>query len=486
MRVIIIGAGNTGTQLAKYLINEKHDVIIIEKNEDRARHTSNRLDCIVIQESGNKLKALQDAGIEKADALVCVTDSDEVNMITCGLAASHFTENNSRLLKIARVRNDDYIHMEYSNGKQILGIDHFVHPGIEAARSIIDVIEHGVIGDIFSFSNTPYELGSITITAGSAMDGLVLTDFRSLVNCESLVTLVVRNDHAMLPSGSTVLKGGDIVHVLADSKNLAEIYKRAGDVQKPIRKIGIAGGGKMGALIAEGLIEQDSIVNRYKRSKKAVKKRLFNLPQFNFFKRTSRRVVIIEQDSKMCGELADRFPSALVLNEDVSDENIINENGLNDLDCLITTTPNDEVNIITAVYMKSRGIQRTIALVTGSGHAVMARHLGVDVVIPMQSVVVNSILSHLMGSSVKEVRSLGDDNFDLIEIEINEKAPIIDKPIMAFRISTGSLLLLVTRGEESFIPRGDYIFKEKDRVVILAKTGIKAELDRYFNAEKQK
>ena len=483
MRVIIIGAGNTGTQLAKYLINEKHDVIIIENNDERARHTSNRLDCIVIQESGNKLKALQDAGISKADALVCVTGSDEVNMITCGLAASHFAEDNGKLLKIARVRNDDYIHMEYFNGKQILGIDRFIHPGIEAARSIIDVIEHGVIGDIFSFSDTPYELGSITITAGSKMDGLVLTDFRKLVTYESLVTLVIRNDDAMLPSGSTVLQSGDIVHILADSKNLAEIYKFAGDVQKPIRKIGIAGGGKMGSLIAEGLLEPDSIVNQYKRSKKTEKKRAINLPMLNIFKRSNRRVVIIEQDSKLCNELADRFPSALVLNEDMSDENIINEDGLNDLDCLITTTPNEEINIITAVYMKSRGIPRTIAIVTGSGHAVMARHLGVDVVIPMQSVVVNSILSHMMGSSVKEVRSLGDDNFDLIEIEINEKAPIIDKPIMAFRISTGGLLLLVRRGEESFIPRGDYVFQGGDRVVVLARTGVKTELDRYFNTE---
>lgn len=484
MRVIIIGAGNTGTQLAKYLINEKHDVTIIESDEDRARHVSNRLDCIVIHDNGNKLKALDDAGILKADALVCVTDSDELNMITCGLAASLFTERTGALLKIARVRGDEYIHMEQFNGRQVLGVDLFIHPGIEAARSIIEVIEHGVIGDIFSFSDTPYEMGSINIAAGSAMDGLVLSGFRRLVTYESLVTLVIRKDDVMLPSGSTVLKSGDIVHILADSKNLPEIYKLAGDVQSPIRKIGIVGGGKMGSLIAEGILDQNSIINQNKRNKKTPKKSFFNFPKFSAFKNAARRVVIIEQDSRLCNELAARFPSALILNEDMSDENTVNEEVFTDIDCLITTTANEEINIITAVYMKSRGIARTIALVTGSGHAAMARHLGVDVVIPMQSVVVNSILSHLMGSSIKELRSVGNDNFDLLEIEINKNAPITGSPITSFRLSSGSLLLLVNRGGDSFIPKGDYIFHEGDRIVLLTGAGSKAEIDKYFNTDK--
>jgi trk system potassium uptake protein TrkA len=102
MRIVIVGAGMVGTQLARHLVLEKHDVTLIEPNEERARHASNRLDCLVIHDGGNRLSALEEAGIAKADALVCVTDSDEVNMITCGLAASRYPH----LLKIARVRND--------------------------------------------------------------------------------------------------------------------------------------------------------------------------------------------------------------------------------------------------------------------------------------------------------------------------------------------------------------------------------------------
>jgi len=463
MRIVIVGAGHTGTQLARYLINEKHDVSIIESNEHRARNVSNSLDCIVIHNSGNNLSALKDSGITKADALVCVTDSDEINMIICGLATSQFTNKSGKLLKIARVRSSDYL-KSHSEEELVLGIDYLIHPDMEVARSIIKAIEHGVIGEIFSFSNTPYEMGSIDIGAGSAMDGLSLVDYRNIVTYESLVTLVQRGNDVMLPSGSTVLKSGDRIHILADGKYLPDIYKIAGDVQKPIRKIGIVGGGELGSLIAEGLLDKDS--SRFSLLK------LF-LPK-------SRSIIIIEQDARLCDALAARFPSALILNEDISDESFVNEKTLDDLDCLITTTANEDLNIITAIFMKSRGVKRTIALVAGSGHAAMARHLGVDVVIPRPMVVVDSIFSKLMGSGIKEVHSLGDGKVDLIEVEIGKNAPVIDKPISAFSLSVGGLLMLVNRGDESFIPKGGYVFKEGDRIVLIAGIGSKAEIEKYF------
>jgi len=467
MRIVIAGAGNTGTQLAKFLIQEKHDVSLIEANEERAKHVSNRLDCIVIHNNANNIKVLKEAGIEKADALICVTGYDEVNMIICELAASLVSEE-KKLIKIARVYNDDYMQFIRPEGGQLLGIDHFIHPDMEAACSIIKAIEHGVIGDIVSFSDTPYELGSIEIVKGSAMDGLSLMDYRKLVTHESLVTLVEHDNEVVLPSGSTVLKHGDRIHVLADNKNLPAIYKLAGDTQKPIRKIGIAGGGKLGVLIAEGLLEKDSIISQNIKNRKQTK---------------NHRVIFIEQDSKICYKLAARFPSALVLREDISDESFSADEELNSLDCLITATANEELNIITAVYMKTKGVTRTIAIVNGSGYAAMARHLGVDVVIPMMSVVVDSILSHLMGSNVKEVHSLGYDNIDLIEAEIGKNAPVIGKPISAFKLSEGGLLLLVKREGVSFIPKGDYVFKEGDHIVVIANVDSHSEIEKYWRSK---
>ncbi|MDR2476514.1 MAG: Trk system potassium transport protein TrkA [Treponema sp.] len=482
MRIVIVGAGMVGAQVAKHLIQEKHDVSIIESNEERARHASNRIDCMVIHDEGNSIKALEEAGITKADALVCVTDSDEVNMIICGLAASRYGKNNG-LLKIARVRNDDYMHLSRAGDKQVLGIDHFIHPNIEACRSIIKAIEHGAMGHVISFSNTPYELGSIDVAEGSAFDGLALKDYRNLVVAESLVTLLERGEEVLLPSGATVLAKGDRVYILANGKDLPAIFRFAGETEKPIHKIGIVGGGRLGSLLAEGLLGKNGFSGTVQQAERRREKHNFLFPLIKAFSpRSSRRIVIIEQDYRLCKELAARFPEALVLNEDISDESFVNEEQLDDLDLLVTTTNNQELNIITAVYLKSRGIDRTIAIVTGSGYAAMAGHLGVDVVIPMKSVVVDSILSHLMGSGIKEIHRIGDGSVDIIEIEIAKDAPVVDKLISEFKLSAGGLLMLVNRGGNSFIPSGGYVFSEGDRIVLIAKTGSQTEIEKYFGA----
>jgi trk system potassium uptake protein TrkA len=468
MRIIIVGAGLVGTQLAKYLIQEKHDVSLIESNEERARHASNRLDCMVLQDEGNSLHSLEEAGIAQSDALVCVTGSDEVNMIICGLAASRYPN----LVKIARVRNDDYVRLNRS-GERLLGIDHFVHPDVEASRSVLNAIEHGAVGDILVFPNTPYELGSTDIAEKSPLDGLVLKDFHSLVKEESLVTLVERKGESLLPTGATVLAPGDRIHILAKEKELDYIFHLAGRSEKPLRKIGIVGGGRVGTLIAEGLLEQDREAEPQKKGGLS-----------SFFKslipRSSRRVIIIEENYNICKELAARFPEALILNEDISDESFVSEERIDDLDLIVTTTADQELNMIAAIYLKSRGVSRTVALVTGSGYAAIARQLGVDVVIPMKSVVVDSILSHLMGEGVKGVHRIGDGTVDIIEIEIGQDAPAVDTELPSFKLSAGGLIMLVNREGTSFIPRGNYIFKGGDRIILIAKNGNETEIERLF------
>jgi trk system potassium uptake protein TrkA len=473
MHIIIVGAGLVGTQLAKGLIREKHDVSLIEADEERARHMSNRIDCQVIHAQGNDFNALEEAGIARADALVCVTGSDEVNMIICGLAASRYGGGTKGLLKIARVRNDDYINLGRSQDNAILGIDHFIHPSLEAARSIMQAMEHGALGNFVSFPNTNYELGSVDVATGSAFDGLELKIYHRLVAGESLITLVERKGETLLPSGATVLAKGDRVYILADKENLPYLFNLAGNSGKPIHRVGIVGGGRVGSLLVEGLLDEASGI--------ASKAPLFSLLK-KMFTGNTRRVTMIEQDYRICKELASRFPNALVLNNDISDESFIIEEQLDALDLLVTTTSNQELNIITAVYLKSRGVGRTIAMVTGSGYAAMARHLGVDVVVPIQSVVVDSILSHLMGSSVKEVHNLGDGSVEIIQVEIGENAPIAGKPIKEFKLSGGSLLMLATRNGSSFIPRGDYVFCRGDRIFLICKTGSQAEIDKYFGS----
>jgi trk system potassium uptake protein TrkA len=484
MRIVIVGAGMVGTQLARHLIREKHDVSLIESNEERARHASNRLDCLVVQGEGNNLSALEEAGIAKADALICVTESDELNMITCGLAASRYPAS----LKIARVRNDDYLRLYQapggelhgepsSEGRKALGIDCFVHPDIEASRSVLNAIEHGAMGDIIAFENTPYELGSVDIAAGSAFDGLVLKDFHTLVKKECLVTLLERKGESLLPGGATILNAGDRISVLANGKDLDHIFTLAGRAERVLRKIGIVGGGRMGSLIAEGLLGIDNSRTEFSSHNRSL---------FGFLKtmlpKSGRRVIIIERDYNLSKELAARYPEALILNEDISDESFVSEERIDDLDLVVTATDDQERNMIAAIYLKSRGVHRTIAMVSGGGYTAIARQLGVDVVIPMKSVVVDTILSHLMGKGVMGVHRLGDGSVGIIEIEIGKNTPAADKSITELQLPGGGLVMLVNRGGASFIPRGDYVFKTGDRIALNSKHGDEPEIERFFGA----
>jgi trk system potassium uptake protein TrkA len=500
MRIVIVGAGLVGTQLARHLVQEKHDVSLIESNEERARHASNRLDCMVLQDEGNSFQALEEAGIAKADALVCVTDSDEVNMIICDLAASRYP----KLLKIARVRNDDYVRLNQAapaeqtekeenpetrketgraagsfKDPRILGIDSFIHPDVEASRAVLSALSHGAMGNILEFAGTPYELGSIDVVQGSLFDGLCLKDFRTHIKGESLVTLVERNQESILPAGSTVLAKGDRIHIMAREEEMDAIFRLAGRSETPLRRIGIVGGGRIGSLIAGELLEGNTEGQRDSGSRRSR-----GLVSFfkSFIPKSGRRVIIIEQDYRVCKELAARFPKALILNEDISDESFVAEERIGDLDLIITATANQELNLIAAIYLKSRGVRRAIALVTGSGYETIARQLGVDVVIPMKSVVVDSILSRLMGGGIRGIHRLGDGSVGIIEVYIGDKSPAVEKAITEFRLPSGGLVMLANREGASFIPHGDYVFKAGDKVILIAKNGNETELEKFFGA----
>lgn len=468
MKAIIVGGGLVGSQLARHLIQEKGDVVLIERNEDTARHASNRLDCLVIKDEGNNLKALEEAGIANADALICVTDSDEVNMITCGLASSR----NPKLLKIARVRNPDYAKLG-SADTPVLGIDYLVHPDVEAAKAVIRAIEHGALGDVHSIGDTPFELGSIDIEGDCVFSGKTVRDFRTLAGVDCLVTLIERGEECLIPTGRTAIESGDRVHVAAREKHLVDIFERSGRKPKQLRRIGIVGGGRIGSLVLEGLLGDGF------RKRSPLGKLLAMLRP-----RKMQQLVVIEKDYQVCKDLSSRFPEVLVINEDISDEGFVDEEGISDLDLLVTTTENQELNMIAALYLKKRGIERAVALVNGGGYTGIARSLGIDVVVPLKSVVVDSILSHLIGGGVKSVHRVADGSVEILEMELGAESEAVGSRLDALKLPDGVLVMLVNRGSDAFIPGGDCVFSSGDRVVLIVKKGGEGDAERFFGQKK--
>ena len=464
MKTIIIGAGLVGSQLARHLIEQKGDVVLVERDEETARHAANRLDCLVLHDQGNNLETLEEAGLAKADALVCVTNSDEVNMIICGLASSRYPS----LLKIARVRNPDYTKLGALDSP-MLGIDFVVHPDVEAAKAILRAVEHGALGDVLSIGDTTFELGAIDVGSDASFAGRTVRDFRVLAGQESLVTLIERGETRIIPTGRSVIEPGDRIHVVAREKNLGAIFEMAGRKMRPLRRIGIVGGSRIGSLVVEGLLD-----NRKNSGGKGSE-------FLNFLKpRMSHNIVLIEKDYRLCKDLSQKYPDILVLNEDISDEGFIDEENITDLDLLVTATDNQELNMIAAIYLKTRGVGRTISLVNSSGYAAIARRLGVDVVVPLKSVVVDSILSHLIGGGIRSVHSVADGSIEILDMELGAASRAKGRRLGELMLSEGSLVMLVTRDGDAFIPTGDCAFSAGDRVALIVRKGGEAEVERVF------
>ena len=263
MNIIIVGGGFTGVQLAKNLVNEKNHVSIIENDEDVARHIGNHVDCTVINDDGNNLEILEDAGIAKADALVCVTSSDEVNMITCSLVDAVYPN----ILKIARVRNYAYYvntasaekkHAnEFSEGRRrpLYGINYMIHPDVEAGEAIVQAVENGAVGNVLTFDDSELELVRITVERGSKLCGETLKNIRMISDVSFLIAYVETDGKNSLPSGDTKIVEGCTIGVLVKKSEMEKISELCGSKKRELKKVALIGAGRIGTTIAEKIFK---------------------------------------------------------------------------------------------------------------------------------------------------------------------------------------------------------------------------------------
>ncbi len=476
MKIMIIGAGFTGTQLAKKLINEKNEVTIIDNDEDVARHVESNLDCSVYAVDGNNLQNLEDAGIAKMDALVTLTENDEINMITCSLVDSVYPD----LLKIARVRNYAYyvntnsvkkIHADSfsKDHRPLYGINYMIHPDVEAADAIVQAVENGAVGNVITFDNSDLEIARILVNEGSVFDGITLKEIRGKTDVKFLVSYVEQDGVTSLPTGDTVIKAGDTLGVLVDKNQITAVVELCGSVQKELKRVVLIGAGRIGTIIAEKLIQK----------KTSVFARLFGGAK----KQRNQDFVIIDSDSELAKAAAERFPEARVLCADASDENMLREEGLTNFDLAICATHNHELNMILAAYLESLGVGQSVGLVRSHDFVeISEKHLGVDVAIPLRDSVVDSIMSHLRGKSVKEIHTITTGELEIVECEVTSDSKVTGK-LLRDIADPGSYLVLLDKkiGSAGYaIPGGDTQITAGDHVVLISKSENTKKILSYF------
>ncbi len=480
MRIVIIGAGFTGVQLARLLINEKNNVALIDNDEEIVRHATDRLDCTIISADGNSLDTLEKAGIAKADVLVCLTTSDEVNMITCSLVDAIYPD----ILKIARVRNYAYYvntaearktHANTFAGKHrpLYGIDYMIHPDVEAADAIVKAVESGAVSNVVTFGESQMQISRVRVMKGSPLAGRTLMDLRSLTDIHMLVSYVEIDGKPSLPTGSTEMSENCTIGVLSRKEDVPAILELCGSKQQELRKIVIVGAGRIGSLVAEKIIQ----------------------PRRNSFlkwiggnaHKNSQKVVIIDSDDQLTKSASERFPEAHICKGDAADELFLQEEGIPHFDLAICATHNHELNMVLAAYLESLGVRQSIALVNNSAFAAIAQKLGVDVTVALKDVVVDSIMSHMRGKSVKEIHTVTNGELEIIECELASASKVNGRK-MKDVAQPGKFLVLLVRhaGKSDYeIVNGETVFATGDHLALIADSEHTLKVLEFFGSKNE-
>ncbi|WGK70240.1 NAD-binding protein [Candidatus Haliotispira prima] len=482
MKVVIVGAGSIGFQLAKQLIDEGKDVVVLEKDPVIHRYAGERLDCKVELATGTDVEALESLNLGEADFFVALTDSDEVNLASSYIVGAQFPN----LMKIIRIRNLEYKSINVIE-RSVVGPCLVVHPPRETAESIIRSVEYGAVGDIYEFADGEIQLRSfILLKEQSKIVGRSVEQLRNDSAVSFLIPLLRRDGVLRIPTAQTVLAVKDTIYIVSEQNHMGKLIGQFGlgteDVSK---RVVILGGGEIAITVGRLLIG-----NEEPAVKKSKEKGLLHSLARWLRKTVSiqrYKLKYIEWDYDRCKVIKSRLPDADVLNADVSEESLFEEENLTTAHIFIAVTDNQELNIVTALYAKNTGIRRAIVLVRSKQMHNVAASLGLDVIVSTGNTMVNSIMRHVHGDNVRNIQSLVDGDMEIIELQVGANSNVADRALNEIRFpEINTIITYIYRKEGTILPSGSTVLQADDRVIIVTEQNSRERLVQLFHNGSEK
>ncbi|WP_459922290.1 Trk system potassium transporter TrkA [Desulfatiferula olefinivorans] len=432
---MIVGAGEVGFHIASRLSHENKDVVVIDRDEAALRRVSENLDVQVIRGSGSSPSTLNEAGIKAASIMLAVTDSDEANLVAC-LVANIVSPTTK---KLARIRHADYDSYHDHFREFAPHIDTIINPEIEVVKTIERLIEVPGALDVAEFADGRLQLIGMRIEKGNMLNGLKLMDFGSRFGEKaSLVAGVVRNEQMIVPRGSDRMMAGDIVYFISEKNKLSGLLSLFGKEPRALKRALIVGGGRIGIRLAH-LLESRSVHTK-----------------------------IIERDQAKCRYLADKMNKTVVLHGDGSDQSLLLEENIQDIDVVVTLTNDEETNILVSLLAKRLGAGNTITKIGKFGYFPLMGTIGLEQVVSPRLSAIDSILQHIRKGKVLSAISLHGEQAEVIEALALPTSEIVGKPLMKVSFPKGSLLIGIVRQDAVIIPSGKTVIEPDDRVIIFA------------------
>jgi trk system potassium uptake protein TrkA len=444
MRILIIGAGAVGFQLAEKLSEQGQDVVVIEADEDRAGSVTDQLDCIVVHGNGASVPVLQKADISKADVLLAVTSKDEVNLIS-SLAASRL---GTRLI-VARISSPEYYERSEVLSREQLGIDVMVNPERESAWETFQLLNSVAATDLVKFADGRVLLLGLRVRPDAPVAGKTLAELDRELDDRSYTSVaIVRDGKTEIPTGDSRIEEGDQIFLLSPASELSAIPGLAGYEDFVLRRVMIAGGSAEAYNLAR-LLEAYEI-----------------------------HATIIDIDRRCCVELAERLPKALVLNGDATDIELLELEGVGGVDGFVASTGHDETNMLSALLAKSLGARKVVSLVHRMDYVPLVTKVGIDAAVSPRLSTVNAILGYVKGRRVLRIATLKGSGAEAMEIIVGADSRIVGKPLKEAHLPKGSVIGAIVRKDRVITPRGDDTIELGDHVVVVTLPDAVTEMER--------
>ena len=450
LKVVIIGAGEVGFHIASRIAYERKEVVVIDTNEDALRRVSETIDVQVIKGSGSSPSVLKQAGIEDANILLAVTDSDQINIVAC-LFADYISP---KTMKLVRLRDPDFNLYKDALHTFSPHIHTIINPDIEAVHTIERFMRVPGAVDVGDFADGRIQLIGIRLEVGSPLLGLRLMDIPRVKDAgHMLIAAVIRHEMLIIPRGKDVLAEGDLVYIVCETRYLTQTLDMLKVDTSPVRRVMLIGGGRVGYKMAAALEKQ------------------------------SVKTKIIEKNPDVCQRLAESLDKVMVLLGDGTDQNLLIEENVQDMDMVITLTGDEEINILSSLLAKRMGARSNITRISKFSYFPLVEAIGIDHIVSPRLSAVNTILQHIRGGNVLSAISIKGEQAEVLEAIVPQDSDVSGKMLQKIPFPKGALVVGIVREEEAFIPTGSSIIQPNDRIIIFAVREVIPKIEKIFTVK---
>ena len=445
MRIVIAGAGEVGSHLAKLLSYEEQDIIVISDEADRLALLDSSYNLMTVNGSPTSFDALKDANAGKADLFVAVTPYETTNLVSCSIAKSlgaHVT--------VARVEHYAFMDPRNRIAMERMGVDRVIYPEYLAAREIISSLEHSWVRNWFELHDGQIILVGVRIKQNAPLEGMQLKEFAISNHGHFHVSAIHRNHETIIPRGDDRIEDNDILYITTTREHVDELVEICGKVKRKIRDVMIMGGGKIAIRLC------DMVGDR-----------------FHF--------IIIDNNKQVCSKLPEKCPDADIFHGDARDPEMLVEAGIEDCDAFIALSPSSEANILTTLAAKELGVDKTISEVEDIQFIPQAETLSIGTIINKKLLASSAIFQLLLDSDSSTSKCLALTDAEVAEMEVKPGAKVTKAPVKDLRLDRNMTLAALIRNGQGMLVTGNTLFEPGDKVMVFCLAGSLHKVEKLFN-----